>query len=446
MPASMNAIPSSVNQVRHRPPGALAIRGSSVAAALLVAVTLLGHAGPAGSIETRATVDTLPPPAPPFRAPFVPTADDEVLQDVPKAADPNIATIRTLRAQLDRKPRDLDTANALAKAYIDFGRQVGDAHYVGYAEAVLAPWLAQKTPPVTSLVLYAVILQYRHQFAPARDQLKRAIAMDATNGQAWLTLATLDMVQGDYETAARDCQQVGRGSGTVVGLGCSANLISYLGQAKRSIAVLTTLASRGQGLPPAISAWIEGLLAESAERIGDWPTVEAHYRKALTFAPDDNFLLVAYADFLLDRGRPAEVLQLLQDFAQSDTAFLRLVLAQAALKNPDLPRYAWVMAARFEALAQRGDDLFGREQVRFALHGQRDAATALDLAQQNWKVQRAPWDIRVFLEAALAANQPAAALPALEFLDRTKLEDPVIEPLARELRARLAKAPKTAGS
>ena len=247
------------------------------------------------------------------------------------------------------------------------------------------------------------------------------------------------MVQGDYDTAARDCRQVARFSGTVVGLACTANLASYLGQAKRSVATLSALDAQSQGLPPTISAWIEGLLAESAERLGDWPTVEAHYRKALTYAPDDNFLLVAYADFLLDRGRPREVLTLLADFAQSDTAFLRLVLAQAALKSPDLARYNWVMAARFEALAQRGDDLFGREQVRFALHGQHDAASALDLAVQNWKVQRAPWDIRVFLEAALAADQPAAALPALDFLDRTKLEDPIIEPMARELRARLAK-------
>ena len=409
--------------------------------AFLVTLVILCGARPARAADVEAT-PRLDQPAQPFRAPYVPASDDEVLQDVPKATDPNVTTIRKLRAQLDRRPHDLDTANALAKAYIDFGRQVGDAHYVGYAEAVLGPWLAQKTPPVTSLVLYAVILQYRHQFSPARDQLKRALALDPANGQAWLTLATLDMVQGDYDTAARDCQQVGRGSGTEIGLACSANLLSYLGQAKRSVTVLTALGARSQALPPEISAWIEGLLAESAERLGDWPTVEAHYRKALTYAPDDNFLLVAYADFLLDRGRPVEVLKLLADFAQSDTAFLRLVLAQAALKSPDLPRYNWVMGARFEALAQRGDDLFGREQVRFALHAQHDAATALDLAQQNWKVQRAPWDIRVFLEAALAAGQPAAAQPVLAFLDRTKLEDPIIEPMARELRARLKGAPK----
>jgi hypothetical protein len=59
------------------------------------------------------------------------------------------------------------------------------------------------------------------------------------------------------------------------------------------------------------------------------------------------------------------------------------------------------------------------------------------MALRNWQVQRAPWDARVVLEAALAANEPKAAEPVLVFLQQTQLEDPIIEPLARELRAQL---------
>ena len=40
----------------------------------------------------------------------------------------------------------------------------------------------------------------------------------------------------------------------------------------------------------------------------------------------------------------------------------------------------------------------------FALHLEHDPQSALDLAQRNWQLQRAPWDARVLLEAALAAN------------------------------------------
>jgi hypothetical protein len=41
------------------------------------------------------------------------------------------------------------------------------------------------------------------------------------------------------------------------------------------------------------------------------------------------------------------------------------------------------------------------------------------------------------LAAALAAREPQAAVEALEFLQNTKLEDPMIQPLARELRVQL---------
>jgi hypothetical protein len=103
------------------------------------------------------------------------------------------------------------------------------------------------------------------------------------------------------------------------------------------------------------------------------------------------------------------------------------------------------MAARFEALTLRGSDFFGREQARFALELQHDPQTGLQMALRNWQVQREPWDTRLVLQAALAAQQPQAAAEVLEFLRNTQLEDPVVEPLARELRARLTRSPGAGG-
>jgi len=245
-------------------------------------------------------------------------------------------------------------------------------------------------------------------------------------------LATLDTVQGDYASASRGCAQVATAAGYEFGIVCSASVLACVGRAQQGIAMLTLLEVSGSSLPNTFKAWIDGLLAESAERLGDWPQAEAHYRRALSLLPQDNFLLVAYADFLLDRGRPQEVLTLLGEHAQSDTAFLRLALAQAALHSPDLARYVWIMSARFEALLQRGSDYFGREQARFALQLQHDPHGALQLAQQNWQLQREPWDTRVLLEAALAAHRPEAAAPVLAFVARTKLHDPVIDALVKQ--------------
>jgi Tfp pilus assembly protein PilF len=373
-------------------------------------------------------------PAPPFKAPYTPSSDADTLQDVPSAADPAVIEMRRLRKALDAGPHSFPAALQLSAAYVDYGRQIGDAHYAGYAEAVIAPWVSQRAPPADALVTQATILQYRHQFPEARALLLAAVKSDPRNAQAWLTLATLDMVQGDYPAAGRNCAHVAENAGIDLGLACSGNMRSYLGQAHQSLAMLRQALSRALKSPAPYQAWLHGLMAETAERLGDWPLAESEYREALRWLPQDNFLLVAYADFLLDRGRPQEVLPLLADHTQSDTAFLRVALAQAALHSPDERRYNWIMAARFEALALRGSDYFGREQARFALQLQHDPQRALDLAQRNWQVQRAPWDARVLLEAALAAGQPQAAAPVLDFLRETQLEDPIILPLADKLR------------
>jgi len=407
-----------------------AIKGLFSSALILFAATGAAVEG------SRAPPAAAPAPLPSaYRAPYTPASNAEGLQEVPSATDPKVAEMRALRAKLDAAPRDLDAAIRLADSYIDYSRQIGDAHYAGYAEAVIGPWLADAVPSAGVLLTQATILQYRHQFDAARELLQATLKLDARNAQAWLTLATLDMVQGRYATARKDCAQVMDTAGLELGSACLGNVLAYTGQARQSLALLRQSAISGGRVSAAYQAWIDGLIAEAAERLGDWPLAEAHYRAALELLPHDNFLLVAYADFLLDRGRPGEVLPLLADHAQSDTAFLRLALAQAALHSLAAPRYAWMMAARFEALRQRGSDYFGREEARFALQLQHDPQTSLEMAKRNWAVQRAPWDARVLLEAALAAHQPRAAQAVIAFIEQTRLEDPVVLSLARQVQS-----------
>jgi Tfp pilus assembly protein PilF len=407
----------------------------------LVSICCLGALAFAGTAAGN-DPPTLPPPAEPYRAPYLPSKDSDRLQEVPSTADPAVVEMRNLRTKLDAAPATLSAAIDLANAYVNYSRQIGDAHYAGYAEAVIAPWMGSTSPPAVALLTQATILQYRHQFDESRALLHKSVGLDPRNGQAWLTLATLDMVQGDYKTAGKDCAQVISNAGIELGTACLGNLRSYTGQARQSLQLLRQVEGGSARASAVYQAWIHGLIAETAERLGDSALADSEYRAALKLLPQDNFLLVAYADLLLDLGRPAEVLSLLRDHAQSDTAFLRLALAQSALRSPEAARYTWIMAARFEALTQRGSEYFGREEARFALQLQHDPQTALEMAKRNWQLQRAPWDARVLLEAAAAAKQPQAATEVLEFLRETKLEDPMVLKLAVELEAQL----KSSGS
>ncbi len=432
---------------------ALACAGASAAVAMASAASAVPQVGAASQASAVSPAGSPAPSASPPRAaaggggaveagpraPYRPDDGTTILQQVPARHDPAVRNLSALRAALDADRRDLHAAAALARAYIDFGRQVGDAHYVGYAEAVIAPWMAAADPPVVAEVLQATILQFRHQFDDARALLVRALRRDPRDAQAWLTMATLDTAQGRYDAARKACAEVARNGGEVVGIACLASVRMSTGQAREASVMLRRIDADAAGTSGEYAAWIEGLAAEASERLGAWADAERHYRKALAAAPADNFLLVAYADFLLDRGRAREVGPLLAASWQSDTAFLRIVLAEAALGAPDAARDTFLMAARFAALQQRGSDYYGREQVRFALHLEHDPQAALALALQNWNVQRAPWDARVALEAAKAADRPGDVAGVLAFVAQTRLQDPVIEVLAAELRARLAR-------
>lgn len=368
------------------------------------------------------------------RMPYVPAGPDVVLQRVPPTTDPRVRQFEQLRRDLAAHPGDIGRTVALAHAYIDYGRGTGDARFLGRAMALIAPHMQRPNPPISILLVHATIQQSRHFFEAARAELDQILKRDPGNGQAWLTLATVAMVQGDMDLANRACVQLANSSGNFMGLVCSASLRALTGEVPQAYALLSLVEDPGPKAPPDIHAWVEGLMADVAARMGNAQAADAHFRKALQFTPGDNFLLADYADFLLDHRRPADALALVKDDTDSDTSFLRRVYAEQALGLPQAAADARAMQARFDATDARGDHVFRREQAGFVLRIQHDPARALALAKENWIVQRVPNDVRVYLEAALAAHDPAAAQPVLAFIDRSHLSDVIIDPLAKQLR------------
>lgn len=147
----------------------------------------------------------------------------------------------------------------------------------------------------------------------------------------------------------------------------------------------------------------------------------------------DIYALTVYADYLLDQGRPAEVLPLLRGFERVDALYLRLALAAQAIQDPDFPAYRRDVAARYEAAQRQGDTVHLRDASRFALDIEHDSARALALALQNWSTHKTPYDARVLLTAAIACQNAAAAKPVLDWVATTRLEDRGIERLVQHL-------------
>jgi Tfp pilus assembly protein PilF len=367
--------------------------------------------------------------------PFVPAADATVLERVPVTSGSNRAELRAMREGLARSPQDLDLAAALARRYIALGRTDADPRYNGWAQAALQPWWEMAEPPTAVLVLRATILQNRHEFGAALQDLDRALARAPRNAQATLTKATILRVQGKPREAAASCASLFGLTDTLTAITCLADATSLAGKAHASYArLLEVFSAQADDVESRQRSWTLTVLGEIAGRLGDATSADWHFREAVSLGTRDIYLSAACADELLDQGRAADARAFLAGETAADTLLLRLAIAEKRLAAPEAEKHEQMLQARIDAARARGDRLHLREEARFTLELLGDAPAALRLAEENWRIQREPADARIVLEAALAAGSPSSARPVLAWLDETGLEDVRLRSLADKLR------------
>jgi Tfp pilus assembly protein PilF len=244
----------------------------------------------------------------------------------------------------------------------------------------------------------------------------------------------IHIVQARYPQARADCQALHGAGDSLIAIGCEAMIDGLTGRAASAYKNLSDALEREPNPDPGGRLWVLTRLAELAQHQGRSDDAEARFKQAIALGIADTFLLAAYADFLLDQNRPAEVVAMLKDKTPSDALLLRLVFAERLMNLSTAKQREATLAARFAAAQLRGDTVHQQEEARFALHIQNNPRKALLLAQENWKVQLEPRDARIFLESALAVKDPAAARPVLQWLDASQFEGHRLIDLARQLK------------
>ena len=364
--------------------------------------------------------------------PFLPAKDDQVLERLPyKAGDPVMAQLRAERARLNEQPDNLRLALRVASHYIELGRINGDPRYAGYAQAALMPWWNLEHPPTQVLLLRATLRQRVHDFDSALVDLDAVLRANPWNAQARLIRATVLQVQGRYPAARDDCLELQRLADEVVAAACMTSVASVTGHLHDSYQQLQLALERHPEADPAIRSWVLTALAQMAVQADQTAAAEGYFREALALDPDDFYLLGAYTDFLLDQHRPAEVAKLLADKTRADPLLLRYALALEAESSPELPQAKQQLRERFEASRLRGDRVHLREEARFTLHALGDAQRALQLAKDNWVVQKEVPDARILLEAALATRDTPTLSLINDWLRNSQLEDAHVQQLLR---------------
>jgi len=350
--------------------------------------------------------------------PFEPAGDAEILAYVPTGAT------HTGLAQRAQAAARLDVALPLAQFYISQARSTGDLRFLGYAQALLIPWTRPPSAEPQALVLMATVLQSRHEFRAALEDLDIALRARPEDPQAWLTRATVLRVLGRYADAEQSCQHLS-GADAVAVL-CLQGIRAVSGQLDSAYGV--TRAISPQALTNTTRAWRYSQLGEMAEALGDDSTASHWFSECLELTPDDMYTRATYADLLLRQGHPAEVLRLLSGYQSMEPMLLRVAIAQGQMGAPGLAKSRAALEEAFELEERRGEAVHRREQARFLLDVLNQPEEALRVALINWQVQREPDDALVLLRAARTAGRAATASAAAQFVRAHHLQDARLTP------------------
>ena len=383
-------------------------------------------------------------------APYVPPSDltplerlasrinDSTRTSGATAASASEPSSRAIRSLLARDPKNLDLALRVASLYMTRARRESDPRFLGQAQAALGPWWSQSEPPVSVLLLRATIRQSNHDFKNSRLDLEQALKREPNNAQAWLTLATVQQVTGDIKGSADSCSRLVPLTARLISTTCLAAVDGARGQAAQALDAIRTVMAEpdpARGANIGVRTWALTLQAELAERLARPTEAEKLYRASLALDAADAYTVAAFSDFLIDEGRARDVLTLIPASTRVDTLLLRRAIAAKLAASSDAAQVAAELGERFAASRARGDRIHLREEARFVLAIKNLPDEAVNLARDNWEVQKEPLDARILLEAAVAARQPKAARDIVSWVTTNQLQSEKLSQLVAQVRA-----------
>ena len=309
------------------------------------------------------------------------------------------------------------------QAYLEQARRDGDPRFLGYAQKRLANWPADRMTD-RLLVLRATLRQSLHQFDQARADLDRVLAGDASRAnriQALLTLANLEIVQGNYGRAGDLCGRLQEVYPVLIAASCQAQVRARSGDANAAFQTLEAVMASSHADATA-RAWVLGTLAELAIQL-DRRDAEKYLRRALQSAPGDLYLRGLYADWLLSQDDHEGTLAVTAGFDSVDSLAVLRAIALQRLDHPDAEALISNLAQRFAEARWRGTLLHQRDYARFLLDVRGDAEAAKVHAAANWQSQREPLDTRLLMRAAIAAGDNEVLAQTRAWLSQQQQRD-----------------------
>jgi len=305
---------------------------------------------------------------------------DRMVQRV--AASQTDRLIASNQALLRAAPNDTTAMAALAAAYLQKVREVGDPVYYPKAEALLGTALKLQADNGEALIQMGALSLGRHRFRDALDWGDRAIALDPYSARALGVAGDAQIELGRYDEAFATFQRMVDMRPDLSSYARVSYVRELTGDADGAIEAMRAAVGAG-GPAPENVAYAEVLLGNLYFDRGDLYQAESAYRAALTAFAGHVPAWAGLARVLAARGRYAEAAGLYRravDLNPAPDYVIALGEVSAVAGDAAAAHRAFELAVAQQRLfAANGVDL-DREQALFeADHG--DPAAALSAAR-----------------------------------------------------------------
>lgn len=113
------------------------------------------------------------------------------------------------RTEIEKHPDQLENYVKVAEIYLQESRVSGDHHfYIPVASIILDSVVSRQPNSYEALMLRAFISMTQHQFANAKQQIQKAIAVNSKSAFAWGVLCDAYVELGHYDSAVIACDSM----------------------------------------------------------------------------------------------------------------------------------------------------------------------------------------------------------------------------------------------
>ena len=189
---------------------------------------------------------------------------------------------------LKRDPHNAKAFYGLGDALIRKARETGDPDYFNRAEEALKKSLEIAPKNAGAMRHLAYVFYSRHEFEAAANHARKAVEMDANDGDSYGILGDALLEVGKYDEARDAYQKMMQLEDSLYSRSRLAGLKSIYGDSTGSAADLEKAIAAGQATkqPAESIAWAQWQLGTDYLTLGDLAKAEAYYRQSLQSYPN----------------------------------------------------------------------------------------------------------------------------------------------------------------